>query len=398
MEAILVFIFLCVAAYFQIRRWVNRHHTDNAGFLWGLFFFHFLLMGIYLSYAFATVSDSFEYFRVAKSTEDWGSLWGTGTSFINFITWPLAQLGFSYASITFLYSYLGFLGVGMFYFAAREQVGFLPPVWERFTWAELIWLLPNIHFWSSSLGKGSVALFAVALYVYGLSRYNKRILFIAAGIFIAYMLRPHLAFIMALGTAIGILFTNRGVPWYIRAGIVILGGIGSVFFFQGAQELISVKEGSAQMLAEFIDKRAKGLTEAKSGIDIENYNTIMKAFTFLYRPLFFDANGVLGIIVSIENAFYLYMAWVILKVGLPRFGKWNGWFKAGLFVFLMGTYALSQISGNLGLAMRQKAQLMPLYFLLFLKMKEWEFESENPLLNMLRKPGWQKILAARTRS
>lgn len=395
MDAVLIFILLCGVAYFQINGWVSKHPSAKIGFLWAIFFFHYLLMGVYLGYAFATVSDSFEYFRVAKETAKWGSLWGTGTNFVNFITWPLAQMGLSYASITFIYSYLGFWGVALFYLAGKEQVGFLPPTWERLTWAELIWLLPNIHFWSSSLGKGSIALFAVALYVYGLSRYNKRLHFIVAGVFIAYMLRPHLAFIMAGGTAIGILFTTKGVPWYVRMIIVIVAAIGSVFFFQGAQELIEVKEGSAQLLSDFIEKRAKGLTAARSGINIENYNIVMKVFTFLYRPLFFDANGVLGIIVSLENAFYLYMAWLMFKIGLPRFGKWNGWFKASVFVFLMGTYALAQISGNLGLAMRQKAQLMPLYFLLFLKMKEWEFELENPMAKIMRNPGWRKLITGK---
>jgi hypothetical protein len=89
------------------------------------------------------------------------------------------------------------------------------------------------------------------------------------------------------------------------------------------------------------------------------------------------------------------MAWMIFKIGLPRFGRWNGWFKAGLFVFLMGTYALAQISGNLGLAMRQKAQIMPLYFLLFLKMKEWEFDLENPIAKFMRNPGWRKLITSK---
>jgi hypothetical protein len=38
-----------------------------------------------------------------------------------------------------------------------------------------------------------------------------------------------------------------------------------------------------------------------------------------------------------------------------------------LFAFILGSFVLAQVSGNLGIALRQKAQLMPLFFILYAK-------------------------------
>ena len=43
------------------------------------------------------------------------------------------------------------------------------------------------------------------------------------------------------------------------------------------------------------------------------------------------------------------------------------YFKISLFAFLLGSVILAQITGNLGIALRQKAQLMPFFFILYLK-------------------------------
>jgi hypothetical protein len=377
-DAVLVFIFLCFLAFAQISSWRQKHHLENASFLWAVFGLHFLLMAVYVTYAFATVSDSFEYYRAASVSSNWFDLWGTGTDFVNFLAWPFVRLlGLSYIGVMLVFSYLGFWAVGLFYFAVREQLGPLPKVIGDFSWLEIVWLLPNIHFWSSSLGKGPLALLGIALFAFGLSRYKTRVAFLAAGILLTYYLRPHVAFVMMGGTAIGVLFANRGVPWYVRLGIVFAAIIGAFFFFQQSTDFIAIKDGSNQSLDAFLTKRAAGLTNARSGLDYGNYNLVMKMFTFLFRPLFFDANGFMGLVVSFENAFYLYMLGYILWLGVPSFGKINGWYKACLFVFLLGALALSQVSANLGLAMRQKAQIMPLFFFLFLKVKELEFEREN---------------------
>jgi hypothetical protein len=116
-----------------------------------------------------------------------------------------------------------------------------------------------------------------------------------------------------------------------------------------------------------LSHRTMELTKASSGIDINNYNFFFKMFTFWFRPLFFDGLGALGILASFENLICLIMAFAIIRGAVRRWSGWNGLFRIQLFIFLLGSFILSQVTGNLGIALRQKAQLMPFFFILYCK-------------------------------
>jgi hypothetical protein len=82
----------------------------------------------------------------------------------------------------------------------------------------------------------------------------------------------------------------------------------------------------------------------------------------LYRPLFIDAPGALGLIVSFENVFYLLITLKIFNLrGFHFLINSNFLVKTAFFSFLTVTVALAQIAGSLGLAMRQKSQVMILF-------------------------------------
>ena len=129
--------------------------------------------------------------------------------------------------------------------------------------------------------------------------------------------------------------------------------------------------------SNLLTHRVEELSKASTGIDISNYNLLMKLFTFWFRPLFFDGGGVVGFISSFENVFYIYMFYSICKEGSGHWDDWNGWFRICMFIFLFGSLILAQITGNLGIAMRQKAQLMPFFFILFCKAQSIKYHYET---------------------
>jgi hypothetical protein len=128
-----------------------------------------------------------------------------------------------------------------------------------------------------------------------------------------------------------------------------------------------------------LQHKALELGKSNSGIDISNYNPISKIFTFWFRPLFFDAPGLMGVMVSIENVFLLFFLFTIIKVLLYRWKSLNGWFLICVFTFVLGSFALAQVSGNLGIALRQKAQLMPLFFIIYAKCLEYKESKKTTL-------------------
>ncbi|MEO7524607.1 MAG: hypothetical protein ABIT58_10965 [Ferruginibacter sp.] len=366
MQEILVILLIMLITAYMIKAVSNKFNVMSENYLWLLFAVHVLLSVGYAVYAANTTSDSVAYHAKARATVEWFSTWGIGTPFIHFLAWPFANLfNLSYYSCMIIFSYFGFIAILLFYITARENLK-LEPVWMKFTALELVFLLPNLHFWSASLGKGAVILFGLGLFTYGLSRFNRRIFAILIGGGLTFMVRPHILFTVIMAVMLGIVLTSSGIKTYLRWIIFLVAAV--VFLYISDEVFKFADTDSIDILSSTsLTHRASELSKSSSGVDIQNYGLFMKMFTFWFRPLFFDGQGGLGILVSFENMIYLYMFYVVIRKGIMYWGDWNGWFRICLFFFLFASFALAQVTGNLGIAMRQKAQLMPFFFIIFCK-------------------------------
>lgn len=366
MDIVLTLLLLLLLTAYIIKAMVNRFHLPSERYLWTLFIVHALMTAIYMLYAALTTSDSIAYFNKSAGVTSWLSLWGTGTTFIHFFAWPFTGLfGLSYYATMIIFSFFGFMAIMLFYITARENVK-LEPVWMNLTAIELVFLLPNTHFWSSSLGKGSVIMFGLALFTYGLSRFNRRFIPLVVGGLITFMVRPHILFTAILSVMLGVVLTSSGIKPFLRWFIFILAAV--VFIYISEDVLKFMETESLDITSSStLSHRAAELSKATTGVNIQDYGLFMRMFTFWFRPLFFDGLGILGITVSFENLLYLYMFFMVIRQGILTWKDWNGWFRICLFFFLFGSFALAQVTGNLGIAMRQKAQLMPFFFIIYFK-------------------------------
>ncbi len=370
MDILLIILLILLITAYIIKGVSNKFQIHSEGYLWGLFMMHALMSVGYAVYAANTTSDSIAYYAKAGASSQWFDLWGIGTTFIYFLGWPFASLfNLSYYSCMIIFSFFGYLATLLFYITAKENIR-LESIWLRFTLVEIVFLLPNLHFWSSSLGKGAVILLGLALFTYGLSRFNRRIVSLVVGGFITFMVRPHILFTVIVAVMLGIVLTSTGIKNYVRWLIFIVAGI--VFLYISDTVLKFADTESLDILSSStLSHRASELSKSSSGVDIQNYGLFMKMFTFWFRPLFLDGQGAVGFLVSFENLLYLYMFYVVVKKAVFYWGEWNGWFRICLFFFLFASFALAQVTGNLGIAMRQKAQLMPFFFIIFCKATEY---------------------------
>ena len=161
---------------------------------------------------------------------------------------------------------------------------------------------------------------------------------------------------------LGFVFTTKGVSFFVKILFLSIALTSFFFIYQNVLVAVGIKEEELLTEGLGLSHRAVELTKATSGVDIASYSLPFQIFTFLYRPLFIDAPGLLGIIVSFENVFYLMMT---IRLFNPRFIQFiitsNFLVKAAAMSFVMISVALAQISGNLGLAIRQKSQVMMLF-------------------------------------
>lgn len=366
MDIIIIILLILLINSFVVKAFTSSAELDSENYLWVLFFVHFLLTAAYMVYTSNSRSDSVSYYANTLSNNDWMSFFEPGTKFVGFVVWPFVnKIGLSYYASMMLFSYFGYIGAVFFYLTAKENVR-LNAVWNSFSPVELLFLLPNLHFWTSSIGKGSVVSLGLGMFAFGLSRFNHRFFSILIGSSLIYMIRPHIFFALITSLVFGLLITRSGIKPFFKWVLTIIGCVvfvyisGSVLNFTDSDSLDVTTSSS-------ISHRASQLSGANSGVDIQNYNLFFKLFTFWFRPLFFDGLGLMGFICSFENLLCLVLFVITIREAFKSWSNWNGLFRIFVFAFFIGSFILCQVTGNLGIAMRQKVQFMPFFFILYCK-------------------------------
>ncbi|MFD2832709.1 hypothetical protein [Gramella sp. AN32] len=332
-----------------------------------LYFYHIFFYCVYLWYAYNNPSDSKNYFGNLKDyTGKWLDLFGTDTSFINFISYPFYVLGFNYEMIMLTFAWFGYLGFLYAYLFFRENIPVKVKVFKRFDLFTLILLFPNMHFWTASLGKGSAIFLGLMMFSYAIVKPGSRVFLLVLGSFIIYFIRPHVFLFVALGTVLGYMSGQEKIS-FRRKLLIYTALITGLYLAQDAILAVVDLEGSDNLVGDFEDFseiRSKDLSSAGSGVDMASYPLPLKLFTFWFRPLFFDAPNFLGIITSFENLLYLLLFFKILKKDFVKFlRKSPSFIKMSFVVFLSTSFAMTFVMSNLGIIMRQKSMVM--YYIFF---------------------------------
>lgn len=332
---------------------------------------------VYWIYGQFNRSDSWSYYVIAGREPDWSFLFYPGTDFIYWLALPFIQwLGFNYDMMMFLFTWLGFWGFVYFYLFFKENLRFNPKFegWDAIT---IFMFLPNMHFWTASLGKGAVIFAGLGFLTYGLSWPAKRIPHIAIGSFLCYMVRPHILFAVLIGMGVGFVLGREKVPLYQKYMVVFFALGMSIYVFDDLMAYLGYD--SNNLVASFEEESAlnqQRLQNANSAVNMDSYGLPMKLFTFWFRPLFVDSPNAIGLIVSCENALYIYMFSRILKKSFidyiriaPAMVKMAG------VVFISISISMTFVMSNLGIIIRQKSQIM--YFMLFVIVAFMDWEKTN---------------------
>lgn len=398
---ILVLLIGAAISFYMIDSMKQRFSVVDVSLMRNLYFYHFALSFVYYLYALFNPSDSAFYYEkvvINFRGDNWFAFYGTSTTFIEFVGYPFIKfLGFSYEAMMSLFSLFGFIGFLHFHVFFKENIKFKHTLLGA-DLVTIIFFLPNLHFWSGSFGKGSIILMGIGMFFFGISHLKQRWVAVIIGGYIIYHVRPHIMLVMLVSSAIGFVFTTKGISTPLRIAFLI--GVGVTFYFIYGDVLSLVGIDEEEFVSQGLDltHRATELSKATSGVDITSYSLPLKLFTFLYRPLFVDAPGVLGMIVSFENIFYLLITFRLLSLkGIQYLITSNFLVKTAFFSFLTVSIALAQVSGNLGLAIRQKSQIMLLFMFViiaFLDNKKLE-QYRRALLAKAKRQKLENILKQR---
>ncbi len=366
--AIFLIIFLHLINQGIFNYFENKHAFFSKKLMNILFVYHIFFWLVYYLYALFNNSDSKLYFdRPQNPIMGWMDFFGTSTTFIDFLSWPIINiLNFNYEMMMVFYAWLGYLGFLYAYLFFRENIPLKIKVFKKFDLLTLILFFPNMHFWTSSLGKGAPIFLGLMMFAYAIKNPKGRLITLIIGSLIIYFIRPHVFLFVAVGTVLGYMTGKEKISLGKKLLIYVI-MIGGLILVQDQILGIAGLDGSEDLVSDFenfSDDRSASLGNSGSGVDMSSYPLPLKLFTFWFRPLFFDAPGLLGLITSVENLIYLLLFIKILKKDFISFIKSSTVVvKMSLVVFFLSSFAMTFIMSNLGIIMRQKSMVM--YFLFF---------------------------------
>ena len=298
----------------------------------------------------------------------------SGTSFLNWCTGLL----FAITTPTMLGGFVvcGALGfVGSWYFYKAFRVSF--PHGDDRLYALLIFLLPTMWYWPSSLGKdGLIVLFlGVATYGFALilaSRIGRGLVAAVLGLGGVIMIRPPMAAALSVAAAAAFLLRPARVRsiqvqaliWIVFVPVLV---VLSVITVRSAQTYIHSEDPiaafEAQQSSEFSDQGGTSNFTAANPFTLAGLPVALGTVNF--RPFPWEAGGALPAVAALEGVF------LILLVIRRRSQIWRGlctWRSNGMvIVALLTWFSFSVILAslpNFGLLARQRTQVLPFLFML----------------------------------
>ncbi len=280
------------------------------------------------------------------------------------------------------FSWLAFLGLFLFYRAFHLAV----PDGRSRTYAKLLFFLPSILFWPSSIGKEAWTLFTLGVAAFGAARLfagrgpGRGIALFVLGLAGTAAVRPHFAGIFALAATIGYLVgkpraeSRRLVPaakilavaTSLAVAVVLLGQT-ERFFRDSALGggSITSAAGIGSVLEETELRTATGGSRFDPVAVGSPKGLAMAAVTVFFRPFPFEADNFPTMLAAIEGIFLLIVVivrvpWILSALRHAREQP----YVAAAFVYCgASVIALSSVA-NFGILTRQRVLLLPMLLVL----------------------------------
>ncbi|UOE41533.1 hypothetical protein MTP09_02505 [Chryseobacterium suipulveris] len=330
-----------------------------------LVLFHFLLGVAYYFQTRNGGGDAWGYWRAGKSmTGD--TFWvaireGEGTLFTQALNYfPAGVLNMGFFANTMFFSMLGALGMVLFFVVAIRTVPYNKII-SGYVLFPVIFFLPNLHFWSAGVGKDTILFLCIAMFAYGVMKPLVRMPLLIISILLALSIRPHIVLFLVVGFGLAYIMGGKVSAFQRFAFSAVLIGIG-IAILPSVMEFAKIEEASVESFDSFAAKKADVLSRSHTGsaIDISSYPFPLKVLTFWFRPFFFDARNINGLVASIEN---LLLVIVFIKAmrtqPLKAFRAAPFVIKGLVFFLIVGTLAFSQSLGNVGIMIRMRNMFLP---------------------------------------
>lgn len=328
-----------------------------------LYCWHTIWCLAYLWYSLNNIADSRSYY-VDSLLYSGSAL--PGTAFVIWFTSIFTQYGgASYLGTFLTYNIFGAIGLIAFYASLRHATLNRGRLANRL--ALLIVLLPSVSFWSSAVGKDSISFMAASIAVWAALDLKGRKSVMMFALTAMLLVRPHMAGIMMIALLMSYVANIRS-SLNIKSllGFVVFGTI-SVAIIPYAVRYSGVGSLDFISLVQFIDLRQTYNLSETAGIDLSSMSIPMQMFTYMFRPLPFEARSVFQLASSLDNVVLLALSFIALFALLKGRKVSAVADRKFLLCYALGScFILAVTTANLGISVRQKWMFMPMLIFLLL--------------------------------
>lgn len=281
-----------------------------------------------------------------------------GTLFvIHFVQALKEAIGGSYLDYFLVFQSFGFWGICALMRTVEELHLELQVQQPRLTYVMLF--LPGIFFWTSAIGKDAPLFLGCSLVIWAAMSIRRRLPVFSLGILIMALIRPHIAMAALVALAVTVFFDRRS--HLLAKALLLVFVLAGTYYVAGSMETgLNVNVASAESVGEFFARQST-MAQRTGGTTTVEASFPIGLFSLLCRPFFIDAQGIFGLIASVENIFILLMLGTIAR----RFGQSVKLAGAVFFMRYAITFALvimlllAMVYYNVGLGLRQKMMFMP---------------------------------------
>lgn len=353
-----------ILGFFAIPLAFTQATRVKVAYLAVIYLVHVAASIVYFWRAQDNLADSALYYYDPFQTYEDG--FSVGTQALVYITQYIKNsVGGTYLDFYLLFQAIGFLGITILLRVFEEIHDELRLPHTPYLYALIA--IPSLHFWSSALGKDGPFLLATSLALWASMRLPRRSKALIGALLLMLLIRPHIALIAAAALSLAVV-VGKGIPVYLRILLFIVAVVGTGVAASTLESTYAIDITSTESIGQQFERRDNVLESDEAGNSAVSGSFPVRLFSLMFRPLFFDADEMFGMIASFESVFLIFMMAVLLARardvwGLFRrvfFARYAFFFAFGMTIFLALSY------WNIGLGLRQKwTMLMPMYLVLF---------------------------------
>ena len=302
---------------------------------------------------------------------DWGGK--QGTQWMELITTAVyTVIGPSPLAAFLVFASFSFWGSYLIYRAFVIAV----PDGDHRQFALLVFFLPSLNFWASSIGKEAWLMFFIGYTAYGAARFFTSrpwgLTLLALGAVGTALIRPHLSVLLFAALVVAQLLrparTQTGGNLAKLAALALLAGAGWILVTQSAQ-FLGIDDFSYQAIADSVTTASDQASESGSTftpVSLSNPLGVPMAFvTILFRPFVFETRNPAMLIQSIEGMVVLYL----LIRFRPRLRPLLRLLRTNPFALFSALFVLNFTIafagfGNFGILARQRVLMLPFFLMM----------------------------------